>query len=69
MEYWRTREIEVMLEAIRTIFGTYSPIVNSDGTIPSGLSGVNVEYVAEVVLFAICLICVFKIIGAVIRHV
>ncbi|MEA4896592.1 MAG: hypothetical protein VB064_15215 [Oscillospiraceae bacterium] len=57
-----------MIEAIRNIFGTYSPIVNPDGTIPSGLAGVNMEYVAVVALFAICLICVFKIIGVVVRH-
>lgn len=58
-----------MIDALRTIFGTYTPIMSPDGIIPSGFAGVNMEYVAGVVLFAICFVCVFKIIGAVIRHV
>ncbi len=61
-----------MLQAIQNIFGVYTPItyvVNGVSTIPNGIAGVNMEYLAEVVLFAICLISVFKIIGSVIRHI
>lgn len=59
-----------MLEAMRTIFGTYEPVVVVvDGltVVPSGLAGVNMEYVSQVMLFALCLYSVFRILGAVVR--
>lgn len=61
-----------MLEAIQSIFGVYTPITYvADGVsvIPAGLSGVNMEYVLEGVLFAICLMSVFKIIGVILKKI
>lgn len=58
-----------MLDVLRNIFGTYSPVVNTDGLIPSGMAGVNMEYVGHVLLFAICLVSVFKLIGVLLRKI
>lgn len=57
-----------MLDSIRAIFGTYTPMVGADGSVLTGLASINFEYVTEVVLFSICLVSVFKIIGVVLRR-
>lgn len=60
-----------MIDTLRALFGTYEPVTylsGSDYIVPSGFSGVNIEYVSEVALFAILMICVFKIVGVVVRH-
>lgn len=67
-----------IVSVIRSIFGTYSPIVYNDyvtnsagepllvSRVPDGLAGVDIEYLACVLLFGLCVYCLFKIIGAVI---
>lgn len=57
-----------MLDALRGIMGEYVPITyGSDAIIPSGLAGVNMEYVAGCVLFAIGVYSVFRLIGIIVR--
>ncbi len=70
-----------LLAALRSIFGIYQPIqyvdysTASDGSImsvnvvPAGLAGVNMEYVASVLLFAVVLVCVFKLLGVVLKAI
>ena len=58
-----------MLEALRNILGSYTPITNPDGTIPSGMAGVNMEYLLLGFIFSLCLYSVFRIIGIVISHI
>lgn len=55
-----------MFETLRNLIGVYEPIIDADGVIPSGLAGVNMEYVLAGVLFAICLYGFFRILGSVI---
>ena len=61
------------IQAIRALFGGYAPtmVLNSDDTfyVPSGIAGVNFEYIAAVVLFAIVLVCVFKLLGVVLSAI
>lgn len=57
-----------MQTVINNIFGVYTPVMDSNGVIPSGMAGVDWSYVAGVVLFAVVLLCFFKIVGAVIKR-
>lgn len=56
-----------MQTVIQNIFGVYTPIMDSNGVIPSGAAGVDWGYVAGVLLFAIVLFCFFKIVGGLIK--
>lgn len=51
----------------RAFFGIYTPIsyVDSSGVsiIPSGLSGVDFEFVLSVLLFALIVYCLFRLLG------
>ncbi len=58
-----------MIDVIRGLLGTYTPITDGTGVIPSGLAGVNIEYVVCAVLFGICLVCVFKLLGVVLKAI
>lgn len=54
------------------LFGSYVPVTYSDGTIdiiPSGLAGVDFEWLAGVLLFALSLYCVFRILGGILTYV
>lgn len=57
----------MMMEAITTIFGEYTPVVYTlaDGTITTG---VNWAYVAGVLIFSICLYSALRILGAVFKR-
>lgn len=64
-----------MREVLQSIFGQYvaTPIyqvITSDGQASSVQVGsvIDVEYIAGVVLFALCLISLFKIVGAVLKR-
>lgn len=57
-----------MQTVIENIFGVYTPVTGADGVIPAGMAGVDWSYVAGVALFAIVLLCFFKIVGAVIKR-
>lgn len=57
-----------MLTIIQNIFGTYVPITNTDGTIAQGLAGVNFEWLAGFILFALMLWCSLRILGGVIKR-
>lgn len=56
-----------MRDLITSIFGTYTPVTDAEGVIVSGAAGVDWPFVAGVLLFAIVLISLFKVIGAVIK--
>ena len=62
-----------LITAIRALFGSYVPtmVINADETfyVPDGLAGVNFEYIAAVLLFAIALVCVFKLLGVVLSAI
>lgn len=57
----------MMMEAITTIFGEYTPVVYTlaDGTITTG---VNWAYVASVLIFSICLYSALRILGTVFKR-
>lgn len=59
-----------MIALLRDIFGTYTPITyvteNGETIIPSGISGVNIEYIVGVAIFLIAFYSLFRIIGALI---
>lgn len=54
-------------ELLSALFGSYQPVFYTDTSgvniIPSGLAGVNMEYVASVFLFALVLWCLFRLLG------
>lgn len=49
------------------LFGYYTPVSYTDtsgvGIIPSGIAGVDMEYVTSVCLFALVLWCIFRLLG------
>lgn len=57
----------MMMEAITTIFGEYTPVVYTlaDGTITTG---VDWGYVAGVLIFSICLYSALRILGTVFKR-
>lgn len=56
----------MMKDALLEIFGTYEPVVV---TLPDGsaVACVDFAYLAGVALFGICLFCVFKLIGVLLK--
>ena len=56
-----------MLDILRTLFGTYTPITyGTDSIIPAGLAGVNMEYVFQAILFIVVVYSFFRIVGLII---
>lgn len=51
-----------MIEAIQTIFGTW--VATANGT---GASGLDLQYILAGVIFCICLIAFFSIVGIIIK--
>lgn len=49
-----------------SVLGTYVPFMASDGTIPSGMAGVDWSYVFAGLLLCIVVWSVFKILGGMI---
>ena len=56
-----------MRTVIESIFGVYVPVVNTEGVALEGMAGVDWPYIAGVVLFAIVLLCFFKLVGVVLK--
>lgn len=63
-----------MRELMQSIFGVYTPVSvteNVDGVevvrYLSGVAGVDWEYIGGVLLFAVCLYCMFRILGGVMK--
>lgn len=55
-----------MISWLQNVFGTYTPITyteNGIDIIPSGMSGVDWQYVGAVVTFLVITVCVFRTIG------
>ena len=56
-----------MIDILRTLFGTYTPITyGADSLVPAGLSGVNMEYVFQAILFIVVVYSFFRIVGLII---
>ena len=52
------------------LFGEYQPRTQTEGEVTSavpGLAGVDWPWIAAVVLFSICVFCVFRLIGGIFR--
>lgn len=47
-----------MINIVRSFFGTYTPIEGLEG-----VASIDFEWIAGVLLFSICLISVFKLLG------
>lgn len=58
-----------MRTLIQSIFGVYTPLLDSQGQVIKGISGVDFEYLVGVFLFGICLFSIFRILGVVIKNV
>lgn len=57
-----------MRDLIVSIFGTYTPVSDASGIVPSGAAGVDWTFVGGIVLFAIVLLSFFKLLGVVIKR-
>ena len=61
-----------MTNLLHQIFGTYTPITYIDAAgnevIAAGTAGVDWEYLGGIFLFGICLFCVFKLIGTLLKR-
>lgn len=59
-------------DVITQLFGNYVPIsyTNADGVlvIPDGIAGVDIVWLFGGVLFAITLVCTFKLVGGILKH-
>lgn len=65
-----------MREIIQSLFGVYTPItydsVAADGSLQTvpvlGIAGVDWEWIAGVLLFAIVLYAFFRLVGVLLKH-
>lgn len=57
-----------LVDWCRALFGVYTPVTYRDASgldiVPAGLSGVNIEYVAQVVLFSLVLFFLFRLLAS-----
>lgn len=51
---------------LNSLFGTYTPVVDGSGVIPSGMAGVDFPYIFRALLFVIVVYSVFKLLGGII---
>lgn len=54
------------IDFLNNLFGSYTPVVDSNGVIPAGMAGVDFPYVLRGLLFVIVVYSVFKLFGAII---
>lgn len=52
-----------MKDLLFTLFGEYEPILNSDGEIIQGLSGIDYPWILGVLIFMLFLYCILRMIG------
>ena len=70
-----------MIELMQSIFGSYSPhtytqyvydaagnLLDSYEVIAEGAAGVDWAYIGGVAIFAVALLCVFKLIGTLLKN-
>ena len=57
------------IQFLNNLFGTYSPVVSSDGTVAIGMAGVDYTYVFRAILFVVVVYSVFKLLGAIITKI
>lgn len=58
--------MEGFIQFLQNLLGTYTPVVNTEGIIPSGMAGVDWPYVIRAVIFMIVLWSMFRILGGLI---
>lgn len=57
-----------MIDVLQGILGAYIPVFDAVNGVPlSGTAGVNFEYLTAAVILIICIICVFKLFGVILR--
>lgn len=54
------------IQFLNGLFGNYTPVVSSDGSVAIGMAGVDYPYVFRALLFVIVVYSVFKLLGAII---
>lgn len=61
-----------MINWLVSTFGTYTPVTYTDGSgvsvIPSGMAGVDWQYLAGVFIFCIFIFSLFRFLGGIFRH-
>lgn len=57
----------MLYSVITQLFGSYSPLVDAEGVVITGIAGVDFAWLAGVFLFAIVLWSFFKLIGGVFK--
>lgn len=57
----------MLYSVITQLFGSYSPLVDSEGAVITGIAGVDFAWLAGVFLFAIVLWSFFKLVGGVFK--
>ncbi len=48
------------------LFGSYSPVLNPDGTIAAGFAGLDIPYIFRAIIFCIVVYSIFRVIGGLI---
>ena len=54
------------IQFLNSLFGAYTPVVDSSGQIAVGMAGVDYPYVFRAILFVVVVYSVFKLLGAII---
>lgn len=60
-----------MITWLQSVFGTYTPITYNDGSIdiiPSGMAGVDWQYLAGVIVFCVFIYSLFRFLGGIFRR-
>lgn len=58
--------MNAFVDFLTGLLGTYTPVLNPDGTIAAGFSGLDIPYIFRAVVFCIVIYSVFKLIGGVV---
>lgn len=67
-DYLEQKRRYKMASALQAILGTYSPLLQPDGTVVIGIAGVDWQYLIRSGIFGIALFSVFALIGAAVKR-
>lgn len=51
---------------LNSLLGTYTPVLNPDGTIAAGFAGLDIPYIFRAVVFCIVVYSIFRVLGGLI---
>lgn len=51
---------------LNNLLGTYTPVLNSDGTIAPGFAGLDIPYIFRAIIFSIVVYSLFRVLGGMI---